>query len=145
MKYEIDESNHTNWLNKVPCYNTAISSRLHGSMFENFITHVKTDRYNIMCSLVTQDKEQPAYKDEESSIGDRIIPKNVRTEALELLGATINFIETWLKLLNHNYEVRCGMYNKSMKDIFKQIPTVTTKALIPKQKVQKLITQIGCV
>ena len=30
-----------------------------------------------------------------------------------------------------------------MKEMFKQIPTTTTKPLIPKQKVQKLMTEIG--
>ena len=28
MKYEIDENNHQYWLNKGPCYNTAICLRL---------------------------------------------------------------------------------------------------------------------
>ena len=49
-----------------------------------------------------------------------LIPKHVTTEALEALGATINFIKIWLKLLDHNYEVRCGMYNKAMKYTFKK-------------------------
>ena len=49
----------------------------------------------------------------------------------------------WLKLLEDNYEVRCGMYNKYMKDMFKQITTTITKALSPKQKVQKLMIEIG--
>ena len=35
MKYEIYESNNQYWLNKGPGYNTAICSRLHGSLFEN--------------------------------------------------------------------------------------------------------------
>ena len=52
MKYETDESNHKDWLNKGPWYNTDICPRLHGSMFEDFITHARTDRYNLMCSLV---------------------------------------------------------------------------------------------
>ena len=30
-----------------------------------------------MCSLVANDKKQPAYEDEESSIGGRLIPKHV--------------------------------------------------------------------
>ena len=59
MKYEIDESNHQDWLNKGPLYNTAICSRLHGSLFEYFITHARTDRYNLMSSLVANDKKQP--------------------------------------------------------------------------------------
>ena len=59
------------------------------------------------------------------------------------MGATLNCIGIWLKLLNHNYEVRCGMYNKTMKEMFKKIPTAMTKALSPKQKVQKFMTEIG--
>ena len=64
MKYEIDKSNHTNWLNRGPWYNTAICSRFRGSRFEYFITHAITNRYNILCSLVAHDKKQPAYEDE---------------------------------------------------------------------------------
>ena len=40
-------------------------------MFEDFITHARTDIYNLMFSLVAHDKIQPAYEDDESSIGDR--------------------------------------------------------------------------
>ena len=58
---EIDENNHQDWLNKGPLYNTSICFKLHGSMFEYFITHARTDRYNLMCSLVAYDKIQPAY------------------------------------------------------------------------------------
>ena len=54
-----------------------------------------------------------------------------------------NFIYIWLKGLEDNYEVICGMYNKAMKEMFKQIPTTMTKALSPKQKVQKIMTEIG--
>ena len=55
MKYEMDKSNHQDWLNKGPWYNPDICSRLHGSLFEYFITHARTDRYNIMCPLVAHD------------------------------------------------------------------------------------------
>ena len=34
MKYEMDENNHQDWLNKGPWYNTSICLKLHGSMFE---------------------------------------------------------------------------------------------------------------
>ena len=68
MKYEIDKSNHQDWLNKGPWYNTAICSRLHGSLFEDFITHTRTDRYNRMCSLVAHDKNLPDYEYDEISI-----------------------------------------------------------------------------
>ena len=63
IKYEIDKSNHKYWLNKCPWYKTAICSRLHGSIFEYFITHARTDIYNIMCYLVAHDKKQASYED----------------------------------------------------------------------------------
>ena len=65
------------------------------------------------------------------------------TEALEALGFTLNFIGIWIKLLEDNYEKRSGIYNKFMKEMFKQIPTTMSKPLSPKQKVQKIMTEIG--
>ena len=82
MKYKIDESNHPSWLNKGHWYNTEICSKLHGSLFEDFITHARTDRNNLMCSLVARDKKQPSYEDDESSLGDRLEPNNATTEPL---------------------------------------------------------------
>ena len=82
MKYEIDEINHQDWLNKGPWYNTAIYSRLHGSLFEDFITHTRTDIYDIMCYLVAHDKIQPSYEVEEISLVDSLITKNATAEAL---------------------------------------------------------------
>ena len=116
---------------------------MHGSLFEYFITHARTNRYNLACSLVAHDLKKPAYEDEGSSIGDRIMTKNATTEALEALGATLNFIEMWLKRSEDNHELRYGMYNKAMKEIFKKIPTTMIKALSPRKKVQKLMTEIG--
>ena len=43
MKYEMDKNNHQGWLNKGPWYNTSIYLKSHGSMFEDFITHARTD------------------------------------------------------------------------------------------------------
>ena len=105
-----------------------------------FITDARTDRYNLMCSLFAHDKQQQAYEDKEISIGYRIIPKHMRTEELETLGDTLNFIEIWLKLLEQNYESQGGLYTTAMKQMFKQIPVATSKALSPKPKVQKLMT-----
>ena len=62
-------------------------------MFEYFITHARADRYNLMRSLVSHDKIQPAYKDDESRIGDRSIPKEATKKELKALGATLNFID----------------------------------------------------
>ena len=61
---------------KNPRYNTAICSKLHGKLFEYFIRHALIDIYHIMCSIITHDKQQPSYEDEEISIGDRPILNN---------------------------------------------------------------------
>ena len=63
--------NHLDWFDTGPWYNKNICSRLHGITFEDFITQARTDRYNIMCSLVAHDRLQDDYKDDESSIGYR--------------------------------------------------------------------------
>ena len=75
MRYVIDKNDHQYWLNKGHWYNTSIRLKLHRSMFEYFIIHARTERYNLMCSLVAHDKIQPAYEDYEISIVDRSIPK----------------------------------------------------------------------
>ena len=56
MVYEMNETNHQDWLNKGPWYKKFICSKLHGSRFEDFITQEITYRYNLMCSLVAHDK-----------------------------------------------------------------------------------------
>ena len=63
MKYDMEKNNHQDWLNKGTWYNTFICLKLHGRMFEDFITKVRIDRYNLMCSLVSHDKIQPDYED----------------------------------------------------------------------------------
>ena len=84
MEYEITtKSNHLDWLNKGPWYNKNICSKLHGIKFEDFITQARTDRYNIMCSLVAHDRLQTYYKDYESSIGDRAIANNATVKELK--------------------------------------------------------------
>ena len=71
------------------------------------------------------------------------IPKNATTEALEALGTTLNFIGFWIKLFDHNYELWYGMSNKSMKKLFKQIPTMKSKPLSQDKKHQRLLTETG--
>ena len=87
-----------------------------------------------MCSLVSHDKKQPAYEDGEISLVDRLVTKNATTESLESLVADLNFTDIWLKLLEENYEMRSGIYNKAMKEVFKTKPITMIKALSPKQK-----------
>ena len=93
----MDKNNHKYWLNKGPWYNTPICLKFHGSMFQDFITHARTYRYNIMCYLVVHDKMQPYYEYDESSLGDRSIPKDAKPRALTELCDTRNFIDIWLK------------------------------------------------
>ena len=63
-------------------------------------------------------------------------------EALETLGASFNFIEIWIKMLEENYDARRVSYSTSVKELFKQISTTMTKPLSPRQKSQKLLTEI---
>ena len=76
MEYEMNEINHLDWLNKGPWYNRNICSKLHGSMFEDFNTQVRIDRYNLICSLVAHDRLQLDYKYDEGSIVDRVMPND---------------------------------------------------------------------
>ena len=103
MKYNTKEKNHSDWLNKCPQYNTDICSNFHGTVFDDFIRNYITDRCNIMCSINAHDKLQPTQIDDSSRIGGRKIPKNETTAALEVLGATLNFIGCWLKQFHNNY------------------------------------------
>ena len=75
-----------------------------------------------MCSLVARDILQLDYKYDESSIGDRAIHDDATIKTLEELGANINFIDIWLKLLRENYCAGSGSYINAMKEIFMKIP-----------------------
>ena len=138
MKYEMEKINHQDWLNKVPWCNTSICLRFHGSLFEDFITHARSDRYNRMCSLVAHDKIQQEYGDYESSIGGTSIPKNATTEALKALGGTLNFIDIWLKMFDDNYDARCVAFITYMEEMFKQISQTMSKPLTPKKRSRNL-------
>ena len=93
-------------------------------MFEDLIRHAIPDIYHLMCYIIAHDKKEPLYEDEESSIVDRPILKNATKEALEALGANLSFIDCCHKSFDQSYEVRCGMYNKAMENIFQKIPTI---------------------
>ena len=137
------KSNHLNWLNKGPWYNKNICSKLHGNKFEYFITQARTDRYNIMCSLVAHDRLQTDYQDNESIIDDIAIPNDATVKKLRSLGATFNFIDIWLKLIRKNYFARSESYSIAMEEMFKQIPQNVERALTSREKNQKLMTDIG--
>ena len=44
MKYDIKGNNHPDWLNKYPRYNTAMCSKLNGTVFGDFIRNDRIDR-----------------------------------------------------------------------------------------------------
>ena len=46
--------------------NKNICSKLYGTTFEGFIKQARTDRYNIMCSLVDHDRMQDNEQDDEA-------------------------------------------------------------------------------
>ena len=127
MNYELDGNNLQYWLNKGTRYNTYICLKSHGIIFEDFKTHARTERYNLMCYLVAHDKMQPDNEDDEISIGDRSILEYATTKLLKTLGATINFIDIWIKLFFDNYYAICYAYVNAMKHIFKQIPLTMSK------------------
>ena len=118
-KKEMDYDNFTNtknlvWFETGPWQNKNICSKLYGTTFEGFIKQDRTDRYNIMCSLVAHDRLQENEQDYESSIGDREIPKYATVKALNSLGATFNFIDIWLHNFRHNYFARSESYTVAM-------------------------------
>ena len=103
MKYETEENN-PGWLNKGPWYNKSICYNMHGIIFECFIRNSRTYRYNLMCYITAHDRQQPIYVDDISSAGGKTIPKNATTVAIKSLGATLNFIDCWLRHFQHNYQ-----------------------------------------
>ena len=83
------------------------------------MTQARTVKYNLVCSLVAHYRLQLDYKYDESSIGDSSIPDNATTKSSEALGATVNFIDIWLKLFLEHCEARCYAYINAMKYMFK--------------------------
>ena len=136
------KNNHQDLLNNGCWYNTYICLKLHENRFNNFNTHARAYKYNLMFSLVPHNKLQPDHKYDEIIIGDTSIPDDTTPKALEALGTTINLIDIWLKLILENYNARCDAYINAMKDMFKEIPQTMTISRTPK-KVQRLMTDIG--
>ena len=103
LKYDMDIQN-SDWMKSGPWYNTYICKKLHGKLFEVFISNARTYRYHIMCSIDAYKKEnQSSSCYDGSSGGGCPLPSNSTTEALESLGKTIYFIGCCLKALEHNF------------------------------------------
>ena len=60
--------------NNGPWYNTMICSLSHGSLFEDYITTTKRDRYNLMCSIESHERNHKLINDKEISGGGRPLP-----------------------------------------------------------------------
>ena len=65
----MDYDNFTNsknlgWFDTGPWQHKNICYKLYGTTFESFIKQARTDRYNIMCSLVAHDRLQDNEQDD---------------------------------------------------------------------------------
>ena len=77
MDYEnFSNRDNVDWFDKGPWHNKSICSKLYGTTFEGFIKQARTDRYNIMWSLVAHDRLQDNDQDDEISLGNKVIPKD---------------------------------------------------------------------
>ena len=47
------------WITGGPWYNKYICKKLNGTVFEEYIINTRTDRYNLMCSIDSHEKQQP--------------------------------------------------------------------------------------
>ena len=110
----MDYDNFTNskkldWFDTGPWHNKNICSKLYGTNFEGFIIQARIDRYNIMCSLVAHNSVQDNKKDDESRIGNRVIPNDATVKALKSLGATFNFIDIWIHNFRDNILIKMSL------------------------------------
>ena len=91
------------WTLILPWYNTTICLQLHGSLFENYLTTKKRDKYNLMCSNESHAKnlksrnEHKPVNDDSSSGGTIPLPSNSTEEALKPFLLTLNPFGRWIK------------------------------------------------
>ena len=89
-----------------------------------------------MCSLVAHYRLQENKPDDEISIGDRVIPNDATVKALKPLGATFNFIDTWLHNFRENVFARSEPYKLAMVEMFKAIHQNVEKPLPSRNKIK---------
>ena len=75
-----------------------------------------------MFGLNSHDKIHDATPYLKISSGGRTIPINATTDLLNSLGGTIDFIDTWLKVLVYNISWHFRAYQENMKELFYNIP-----------------------
>ena len=91
LKYDTDKQN-SECMTGGPWYNTSICKQLHGKLFEGFIINEKTYRYHIMGYIDAHKKEHKWSSCDGSRGGGCPLLTYSTTEALESLGATMDFI-----------------------------------------------------
>ena len=139
MDYDnFTNSNNLGCFDTGPRHNKNKCSKLYGTTFEAFIIQSRTEKYNIMCSLVAYDKIQDNKQDDESSIGDREIPKDATVKALNSLDDTFNFIDIWLNNFRHNYFAWSESYTVAMDEMIRTIPQNVGKPLTIREKKLKI-------
>ena len=96
-----------------------------------------------MCSITSHNRQQPKYVDDAHSAGSRAITNNSTIAALKSLGATINFIDYWLKHFQKYYQGLLEVYREDTIELFKQITTTKFKHLSQDKNNQFLLIDIG--
>ena len=96
-----------------------------------------------MCYLVAHDRMQDNKQDDESSIGDRVIPNDATVKSLKSLGTTFNFIDIWLHNYCHDYFDGSESYRVAMFEMFKTIPQNVEKPLTTGKKIKNLLHILG--
>ena len=57
------------WITDGPWYKKYICKKLHGKVFENYTINVRTDIYNLICSIDSHEKQHTSYIDDGSISG----------------------------------------------------------------------------
>ena len=114
-QYEFSVEEHfIEWCTGGPLFNETIYCNLHGPIFEEcFFT--AWDRYYLMCGFHAYDKENYKSTYAANFGGRSTIPDDSTTIYLVSICIIINFIDTWLNVLEINFLWRCCSYQEKMK------------------------------
>ena len=113
QKLNYDPQRHCNsWMINFPWYNTMICSRLHGLLYEYYVTTAIRERYSIMRSIEDHNKEKPTINYDTSSGGDIPLTYNSTKYLLFSFGLILNCIDSCTKSIKYNYLCQTTMYCK---------------------------------
>ena len=80
------------WVLNVPWYNTKVCPGLHDSLFEDYVTTDRRDRYNLMCSIEAHERDHKTINDDASSGGGMPLPSKSKKDVLLSFGLPLTFI-----------------------------------------------------